>query len=802
MLAFVVLSSSAFVFLMNQQQQQGTDANVSSTIEAQVLKAQAPANVDVSSLTSHDNGLYYTYDEFSKGGGGAPIFVAEYDDYGAQLGTPLGDLIIKNAKEVSATILILGETFNDADLATQEKALEDVTNGKGCNQSDPTNIDFCLILLFQGTTVKDKQFLSVYKFDENGNKELVTNIDPDAINGILSGNDYVLGAVSTSQGVQRSSLTGVSDGPFREPSVLQYTSDVGDYCPVQPPNLEATLTATNSCPTNTENVYVLEMRKATVETNAFTLQSRLINGELPGPTIRVKRGETLRVRFKNNLPVQDGYVKCEGADGKLINKYCGPNDTNLHYHGFHGSGEQPSDDVEMKIEPQSHYDYLSVFTENHAPGTHWIHPHKHGSSALQVGGGASMALIVEDDPATFPIPPEVASAQERVLLVQYFKTDPEAKGTQSVESKSFVTKDFDPIFQFTAKEMEYAKVFTDFRLVNGLYQPQLQFQTNKWQRFRTIYAGWTNSKNGPTLNIKFKNQVKDSPNVCSTYLLAKDGIYINDYPRELEYFPIPLAGTADIMVKCDPGRYDVTHFTGDELLMTLDVTCADDGSGGGTVSCARGTHVASKNFFAQPGFREKYFPGYLQDVREKPVGDGCSCDTLLEQAIDGADKVSNSINGKLYQRNEAVHTVQLNDVIERKIVGVDDHPYHQHVYPFQLTSGFCDPDLQHGCGVKDIGHDKDGNEVDVTQGGYFQDGDWHDNIRSEFQKSIKVKYHPQEILGKMMVHCHRLNHEDSGMMTQEKITHKPCQCYPVTMSRTETVHYDAKISQAVYDNGP
>mmetsp|Transcript_60425 Transcript_60425/g.69436 ORF Transcript_60425/g.69436 Transcript_60425/m.69436 type:complete len:629 (+) Transcript_60425:115-2001(+) len=617
------------------------------------------------------------------------------------------------------------------------------------------------------------------------------------------GNDYILGAVSTSEGVRRSSLKGVSDGAFREPSVLQYTSTVGDYCPVNPPNLEATLTA-NRCGTNTENVYVLEMGKATVETETFTLQSRLLNGELPGPTIRVKRGETLRVQFRNNLPVQDGYKSCEFANRTKTNTYCGPDDTNLHYHGFHGSGEQPSDDVEMKILPQSQYDYLSVFTNDHAPGTHWIHPHKHGSSALQVGGGAAMALIVEDDPATFPIPPEVESAQERLLFVQYFKTNPDKKGTQSYEQKSFVAGTDDPIFKFTPKpRFDKQNLFDDFRLVNGLYQPNLSFQMNKWQRFRTIYAGWTNSKNGPTLNIKIKNREKDSPNVCNTYLLAKDGIYISDYPRQLDYFPIPLAGTADIMVNCDPGHYDVTHFTGDELLMTLEVTCASDGT------CERPHddpgYGLTKGFFAEPGFRETYFPPYLQDVRDKPVGDGCNCATLLEQAVEGINngtKVDNSINGKLYQPNVPVHTVKLHDVIERTIVGVNDHPYHQHVYPFQLTSGFCDPDLQPGCGDKDIGLDKAGNEVDVTQGGYFQDGDWHDNIRSEYQLSIKVKYHPQEILGKMMVHCHRLNHEDEGMMTQEKITHKPCQCKPLPMSGAETARYDAKISKAVYEHGP
>merc|ERR1719491_1807543 len=391
-MTFVVLSSSAFVFLMYQQQQQGGTTVINSTLEAQVLKSPRivdllssnPLLSDSSSFQSHDHGLYYTYDGFTKGegGGGTPIFVTDYRDYVAQKETPLGKLIIQRAKDLSATILILGPPFQDADAATQDKVHADMTKEKGCNQSDPTNVAFCLILLFQVTTVNGQQILSVYTFDENGKREHLTDIDPTKINGLLSGNDSIVGAANTAEGVRRSSLQGVSDGPFRAPEVLQYSSDVGDYCPVDPPNLAATLmTAKQQCPTNTEPVYVLEMRKATVETHTFTLQSRLLNGQLPGPTIRVKRGETLRVRFKNNLPVQAGYDACQDADGKMINKYCGPDDTNLHYHGFHGSGEQPSDDVEMKIPPGgTHYDYMSVFTADHAPGTHWIHPHKHGSS--------------------------------------------------------------------------------------------------------------------------------------------------------------------------------------------------------------------------------------------------------------------------------------------------------------------------------------------------------------------------------------------------------------------------------------
>mmetsp|Transcript_9247 Transcript_9247/g.10252 ORF Transcript_9247/g.10252 Transcript_9247/m.10252 type:complete len:265 (+) Transcript_9247:169-963(+) len=152
MIAFVVLSSSAFVFLMNKQQ--GTPFSfsaVGSTIgEAQeLLKEQAPDNVDLSPFTSHDNGLYYTYDGFSRGAG-SPIFATDYADYVAEMETPLGKFISKNAENAGASILILGQHFQDADA---DKVEDYITNGKGCNQSDPTNVDYCLILIVSYCTM-------------------------------------------------------------------------------------------------------------------------------------------------------------------------------------------------------------------------------------------------------------------------------------------------------------------------------------------------------------------------------------------------------------------------------------------------------------------------------------------------------------------------------------------------------------------------------------------------------------------------------------------------------------------------
>lgn len=93
--------------------------------------------------------------------------------------------------------------------------------------------------------------------------------------------------------------------------------------------------------------------------------TRLFNGMLPGPTIRIFPGETLRVNFINNLVEK-------GTPVTTTNVYSHPEDTNLHYHGAHVSGELPSDDVTLTLSPGDSYNYESYFPDVHVPGTLWV----------------------------------------------------------------------------------------------------------------------------------------------------------------------------------------------------------------------------------------------------------------------------------------------------------------------------------------------------------------------------------------------------------------------------------------------
>lgn len=60
---------------------------------------------------------------------------------------------------------------------------------------------------------------------------------------------------------------------------------------------------------------------------------------------------------------------------------------------------------------------------DHAGGTFWYHPHHHGSTSLQMGGGAMGALIVEDRVQVHGIPDQIADMPELVVTIQ--EMDPE-----------------------------------------------------------------------------------------------------------------------------------------------------------------------------------------------------------------------------------------------------------------------------------------------------------------------------------------------------------------------------------------
>jgi len=234
------------------------------------------------------------------------------------------------------------------------------------------------------------------------------------------------------------------------------------------------------------------------------------------------------------------------------------------------------------------------------------------------------------------------------------------------------------------------------------------------------------------------------------------------------------------MVRCPlEGTYNVTHFDNNEILFTI---------------ISRGWHRASKDpsvdFFKNK--TKANFPKYLMDPGEFTNPD-CGCSTAL--TFNNITKKL-GINSVQYQPHQAVHSIKINETISRDLEGVDFHPYHQHVYPFVIQKGLSQYNTDYDWSVNKT----TGIPIDPTMGGYFLNDDWHDSLRTPYQPRVTIRFHPREILGKVMLHCHRLDHEDTGMMSQEYVSEDACSCAFKNMTHTETRDYSAYITKAVAKN--
>jgi L-ascorbate oxidase len=124
---------------------------------------------------------------------------------------------------------------------------------------------------------------------------------------------------------------------------------------------------------------------------------------LCGPPIEVTPGVPLLIPVLNllnkddlkigNFPVQDPVPLSPPADP--MNSPHGFDVINLHTHGLNVSPSWPADDIFREIQPYELKFFVYDVKADHPIGTFWYHPHKHGAVATQVAGGMAGALIVK-----------------------------------------------------------------------------------------------------------------------------------------------------------------------------------------------------------------------------------------------------------------------------------------------------------------------------------------------------------------------------------------------------------------------
>lgn len=527
----------------------------------------------------------------------------------------------------------------------------------------------------------------------------------------------------------------------------------------------------------------------------ITQKTRVYNGAIAGPTIRAKPGDTIELELINNLPTPD-------LNTTIFHNICrDPDKTNMHPHGLHVSSQSPGDNVLIVVNPGSTYTYKYEIPSDHMGGTFWYHAHHHGSTNLQAGGAGGGMIIIEDAPGV--LPPSIAGIEDIPMTLanldmptmyrwsqkciqqcvdelgasydgecrnvyKVFAEGPERGSSNTYSGKLGGGRQFSDPAQGTAvycggnnvpgTPQQPVKCSTlNTILVNGMSQPIITMVANRWYRWRMIFAA-------------VQNVITPKLQGCEMGLLAKDGVYLPMVPRTISAGFMAPGNRADWVVRCPAGSHAFVSNGGLEggfngintnpgLNKNMAIVIAT------VVAVDQGEQSCDLGSFSVPR------PCYLADLTGTVGGTAVVVPTATTNVSFPGLGISPALNGCKnreggekskpwceFNMSNPLDTWTVGTVNHYRVAGAWAHPFHQHVNHFQINS-----------------------DLEDYPTGYFKKGDWHDtilipgtdaNIQSTnaANDGLQLLTPTDRFTGNQIVHCHFLEHEDQGMMSNVVMT--------------------------------
>lgn len=487
-----------------------------------------------------------------------------------------------------------------------------------------------------------------------------------------------------------------------------------------------------------------------VQVAGCPVQLRTYNGQLVGPTLRVRPGETIAVRLDNALPVQTPDQQAANVGQEQSNAFLGTtpnpyNTTNLHTHGLHVSPTGNSDNVLITVPPASSFQYEIHVPADHPTGTFWYHAHAHGGVAIQVGSGMVGAIIIEDDPAK--LPDQMRGIADQVFVFESILYDIDGKAD---DITAFFPDDSD-----SKKKCEEGKSGCTWgnsgrrMLVNGAITPTITMAPNEVQRWRFIDTAFRES-----LSLRLVN--KDGTPGPALNEIATDGNYTG---RVDTWTAVP--------IELQPGyRSDVLVQAGaTEGVYAL----VDDADPVGLHNDVEPQEVLAWIVVKGKPAKSKGLPTSAQMAPLAPFGN-----LDLSQTADGVQEVEFKI-GSAYDANDTRNYFHVNnyafnpDRVRYLQLGATE--------AWTLSTAGDPPNVPSGTptgGVPQLPHifHIHINPFQVARPG--PDGTsqwvWKDTLLVPGQVNgvnsppVQVFTTYTDYIGQFVMHCHILDHEDLGMM--------------------------------------
>lgn len=414
------------------------------------------------------------------------------------------------------------------------------------------------------------------------------------------------------------------------------------------------------------------------------------------------------------------------------------------------------------------------FVMGQAPGTHWYHAHKHGSTSIQSLNGMAGALILTDDEYDGKLRQTMPLVEEKVLVLQQFQVQPNMERTGGV---------------YGASTAAAAAAAHPGVLVNGQLQPKITMKANEVQWWRIINASIVGGKS-QSFTCSFATT--SNAGVPKFRQIAQDGVQFDwkNYEPQIKkkdgsgfppttFFLAP-GNRVDLLVQAGAaGQQAILGFgtgvpTGTDIILTVNVVSA--------------TGNYNQTW---PETEDQYpkLPDFLHDIDEVS-----EC-RILKYQMDTSVKGGGAppmINDRKFEEGRVDEAMLLDTRQEWTIKnysvapkGNAMHPFHIHVNPFQVVEIF----------------DPSGSIVNnVFKGDPASFGDWGKVVKNGISTTkpmilpppwvwwdtfplplgqltdpndptsavipgyIKFRTHFADFAGKFVNHCHILAHEDRGMM--------------------------------------
>ncbi|MGM1056875.1 MAG: multicopper oxidase family protein [Bacteroidota bacterium] len=474
-------------------------------------------------------------------------------------------------------------------------------------------------------------------------------------------------------------------------------------------------------------------------TRVWTFESKLIEGDqqalqrLPdsflGPIIRVRKGQKIRIRFKNELPEE----------------------SIIHWHGMHVPEQydgHPKDVIE------NGETYIYEYEVMNRAGTYWYHPHPHGRTGPQVYNGLAGLLIVTDEEEQKLNLPEGEFDLPVVIQDRTFD-----KNNQLVYLKSRM----DRMNGFLGDQI----------LINGNPEKMLKLKAGCNYRLRLL--------NGSNSRI-YKLAWDDGSPIT---VFGIDGSLLSA-PKGLPYLMLGPAKRADVWLDLS-NKTVGAEITLKNASFPLEVMSGGMmGQGGmmmesGESSLPQGSEYpvftvqtvsSGNNDYALP--RQLVMPDYIDPSTAENLNNP-------RQFVFAMDHMQWTINGRIWETTGVAEeeTVKLGSTEVWELInaggmnGRDDsggmmggrgmmgnmmqmpHPVHIHQLQFNiLERNVSDVDPQLWNAIKD---------------GFINEG-WQDTVLLMPGMKTRVVMQFKDFKGLFVYHCHNLEHEDMGMMRNFKIT--------------------------------